>query len=115
MGKAFNHVKELPDHPNLEKLLQGDEADFDPSVRKPVYQKDKKCNCKSLDVTNSKFHTNVRELLSQHRRNQFKMLNEFNQIEKMLDNREYKPTEQIKKARKKSQANPVAKLSNALH
>jgi len=78
-------------------------------------KKDKKCNCKSLDVTNSKFHTNIRELLSQDRRNQFKMLGEFNQIEKMLDNREFKTTEQVKKARSKQRANPVAKLSNALH
>jgi|TARA_B110001450_G_C17536006_1_gene446613 hypothetical protein len=43
------------------------------------------------------------------------MLGEFNQIEKMLDNREFKTTEQVKKARTKQRANPVAKLSNALH
>lgn len=39
IGRAFNHIKDIPDHPNLDKLLGGDEADFDPVVvsKKPIF------------------------------------------------------------------------------
>ena len=28
LNKALNHINEIPDHPNLEKLLNGNEDDF---------------------------------------------------------------------------------------
>lgn len=67
LNKALSHIDDIPEHPNLEKLLTGQEKDF-PQVNwktaKANTENREKCNCKSVDARHNKsHHKNIKELV----------------------------------------------------
>ena len=118
LNKALSHIDDIPEHPNLEKLLTGGKEDF-PSLNwnqvKSKTENKEKCNCKSMDARHNKsFHKNVREMVQMDCKNGNKIQSEFEQIQKMLDDRNFQVSEIVKKSRKR-RANPVSNLSSALN